>query len=268
MYKRSRQSCLSFVLFLLFAAFTFMTSCITTKKSIYFNDLKNDSLYPGPGPIVMDSVTPFIDPKIEKNDVLAITIQTNNQNESNTPITTSTTGSFNALNGFLVDKDGYIELSLIGLVKVEGFTTTEARELIKQRAKEFWLEPVVNCRIANFDIQVLGDVGRVGTINSVSEKLSIVDAIALAGDLQATARRDNILLIRTEGDVKKFIRFDMRTAQIFRSPYFYLKQRDIIYVEPRRDKVQSSDGTFGRYTTYVTALVSLISVMFAFRIIK
>jgi len=268
MYKQTRQSCLSFALLLLFVAYTFMTSCITTRKSIYFNDLKDDSLYPGPGPIVMDSITPFVDPKIEKNDVLAITIQTNSQNESNTPITTSSTGSFNALNGFLVDKNGYIELSLIGFVKVEGFTTTEVRELIKQRAKEFWIEPVVNVRIANFDIAMLGDVGRVGNITSVSEKISIVDAIALAGDLQATARRDNILLIRTEGDIKKFVRFDMRTKEIFKSPYFYLKQHDIIYVEPRRDKVQSSDGTFGRYTTYVTTLVSLISVMFAFRIIR
>ncbi len=268
MYKQTRQSCLSFVLFLLFVAYTFMTSCITNKKSIYFNDLKKDSLYPGPGPIVMDSITPFVDPKIEKNDVLAITIQTNSQNESNTPITTSSTGNFSALNGFLVDKNGYIELSLIGFIKVEGLTTTEAREVIKQRAKEFWIEPVVNVRIANFDIYLLGDVGRGGTINSASEKISIVDAIALAGDLQITARRDNILLIRSEGDVKKFVRFDIRSAQIFKSPYFYLKQRDIIYVEPRRDKVQSSDGTFGRYTTYFTTLVSLVSVMFAFRIIK
>jgi polysaccharide export outer membrane protein len=245
-----------------------MTSCVTQKKQIYFNDVKEDSLYPGPGPIVLDSLTPFVDPKIEKNDVLAVTIQTNSQNESNTPITTSSTGSFNALNGYLVDKNGYIELTLIGFVKVEGLTTTEARELIKQRAKEFWIEPVVNVRIANFDIYVLGDVGRVGTITSTSEKISIVDAIALSGDLQVTARRDNILLIRSEGDIKKFVRFDMRTKNIFKSPYFYLKQRDIIYVEPRRDKIQSSDGTFSRYTTYVTTLVSLISVLFAFRIIR
>ena len=264
----TRQSCLSVVLLLLFVAYTFMTSCITTRKSIYFNDLKKDSLYPGPGPIVMDSVTPFVDPKIERNDVLAITIQTIGQNESNTPITTSSTGSFSALNGFLVDKNGYIELSLIGFVKVEGLTTTEVRELIKQRAKEFWKEPVVNVRIANFDIYMLGDLGKGGTITSASEKISIVDAIALAGDLQATARRDNILLIRTEGDTKKFIRFDIRTAKIFQSPYLYLKQRDIIYVEPRRDKVQSSDGTFGRYATYFTTLVSLISVLFAFRIVR
>ena len=268
MYKLTRQGCLSFVLLLLFVAYTFMTSCVTQKKQIYFNDLKEDSLYPGPGPIVMDSVTPFVDPKIETNDVLAITIQTNSQNESNTPITTSSTGSFSALNGFLVDKNGYIELSLIGFVKVGGLTTAEARELIKQRAKEFWIEPVVNVRIANFDIYVLGDVGKGGTITSTSEKVSIVDAIALAGDLQVTARRDNILLVRTDGDTKKFVRFDMRTKDIFKSPYFYLKQRDIIYVEPRRDKIQSSDGTFGRYTTYFTTLVSLVSVMFAFRIVK
>jgi polysaccharide export outer membrane protein len=216
----------------------------------------------------MDSVTPFVEPKIEKNDVLAVTIQTIGQNETNTPITSNSTGSFSALNGFLVDQKGYIELSLIGFIKVEGLTTTEARELIKQRAKEFWKEPVVNVRIANFDIYLLGDIGKAGTITSTSEKISIVDAIALAGDLNITAKRDNILLIRTEGDQKKFVRFDMRTKNIYQSPYFYLKQRDMIYVEPRRDKVQSGDGSFTRYFGYFSSVVTIISILLAFRIVK
>ncbi len=270
MPKLNRQGWCSFVLLLFFVASTCLTSCITNKNSIYFNDLKEDSLYPGPMPIVMDSITPFTDPKIEKNDVLAVTIQTIAQNESNTPITTNSTGNFSELNGFLVDKKGYIELSNIGFVKVEGLTTTEARELIKQRAKEFWIDPVVNVRIANFGIYMLGDIGRTGLITSASEKISIVDAIALAGDLAITARRDNILLIRTEadGEHKKFVRFDMRSSKIFQSPYFYLKQRDIVYIEPRRDKVLNSDGSFQRYQGYLTYILSLISVMIAFRVIK
>lgn len=245
-----------------------MTSCITNKKSIYFNDLKKDSLYPGPGPIVMDSITPFVEPRIEKNDVLAVTIQTIGQNETNTPITSNSPGNFSELNGFLVDQKGYIELSLVGFVKVEGLTTTEARELIKQRAKEFWKEPVVNVRIANFDIYMLGDIGKTGTITSTSEKISIVDAIALAGDLNITAHRDNILLVRTEGNQKKFVRFDMSSSKIFQSPYFYLKQRDLIYVEPRRDKVQSGDNSFTRYFGYFTNVVTIITLLFAFKIVK
>ncbi len=268
MHKLIRQSCSGFVLLLLFIVGTCMTSCITSKNSIYFNDLKDDSLYPGPGPIVMDSLTPFVEPKIQKNDVLAVTIQTIGQNETNTPITSNSTGSFSALNGFLVDQRGYIELSLIGFIKVEGFTTTEARELIKQKAKEFWKEPVVNVKIANFDIYLLGDVGKAGTITSTSEKISIVDAIALAGDLNITAKRNNILLIRNEGDKKEFVRFDMRSSKIFQSPYFYLRQRDMIYVEPRRDKVQSGDGSFTRYYGYFSSLVTIVSLAFAFRLVK
>ena len=269
MYKLNRQSCFSSVLLFLFFVITCSTSCITSKKSIYFNDLKDDSLTYTSVPIVMDSVTPYFEPKIEKNDVLAVTIQTIGQNESNTPITSNSAGSFSPLNGFLVDQKGYIELSLIGFIKVEGLTTTEARELIKQRAKEFWKEPVVNCRISNFDILMLGDIGRVGTLTSASEKISILDAIALSGDLNLTAKRHNILLIRSEGDQKKFVRYDIRSTKIFQSPYFYLKQRDIIYVEPRRDKVQSSgDGIFARYLGYFTAVVSVVSLMFAFRIIN
>ena len=268
MQKLIRQGCFSFVLLLLFIVSTCLTSCITNRKSIYFNDLKDDSLYPGPGPIVMDSVTPYVEPRIEKNDVLAVTIQTIGQNETNTPITSNSAGSFSALNGFLVDQRGYIELSLIGFIKVEGFTTTEVREMIKQRAKEFWKEPVVNVRIANFDIYLLGDIGKSGTITSTSEKISIVDAISLAGDLNITAHRDNILLVRTEGDQKKFIRFDMTSSKIFQSPYFYLKQRDLIYVEPRRDKVQSGDNSILRYFGYFSNIVTIISLLFAFRIVK
>ena len=246
-----------------------MTSCITGRKSIYFNNLRDDSLTYVPGGVIEKDVTPFVDPVIQTNDVLAITIQTIGQNESNTPITTNSAGNFSELNGFLVDKKGYIELSLIGFIKVGGLTTPEARELIKQRAKEFWKEPVVNVRIANFDIYLLGDIGRIGTITSASEKVSIIDAIALAGDLQPSARRDNILLIRSEGDKRKFVRFDIRSTDIFQSPYFWLRQRDLIYVEPRKDKIQSGgDAIFARYFGYFSATVTVISILFAFRIIK
>ena len=265
MFKLKRLSCLSFSLLGLFAVYILMGSCLSARKSIYFYDLKDDSTYPAPLTL---NVTPFVDPKIEPNDVLAITIQTIAQNESNTPITTNSAGSFNALNGFLVDKNGYIELSLIGFIKVGGLTTTEARELVKQRAKEFYKEPVVNLRIANFDIYLLGDIGKPGVISSQNEKVSIIDAISLAGDLALTAKHQNILLVRTDGDKKTFVRFDVTKKSIFQSPYFYLKQRDLIYVEPNRTKRENSDGTFGRYFTYFSSLVSVLTILLAFKIVK
>jgi len=250
---------------LLFIAYVLMGSCISSKKILYFQDMADS----GSVPITMLPSTKFVDPKIESNDILAITVQTIVQNkESNSPITTNTPGTFNELNGFLVDKNGYIELSLIGFVKVGGLTTAEARELIKQKAKEFYKEPVVNVRIANFDIVVLGDVNKPGTITLPSEKASIIDAIALSGDLSLTAMRDNILLIRSQGDEKKYVRFDMRSSEIFQSPYFYLKQRDIIYVEPSKNKIQSSDNTLIRNLGILSSLVSLASLALVFKSLK
>ena len=260
------QSCNSYAILLLFVGYILTSSCTSTKKILYFQDLPDTASIT---PVTMPPTTKFVDPKIESNDILAITLQTIVQNnESNTPITTNSQGTFNYLNGFLVDKNGYIELSLIGFVKVAGLTTAEARELIKQKAKEFYKEPVVNVRIANFDIVVLGDVSRPGTLTLPSEKASIIDAIALSGDLNMTAKRDNILLIRSEGDERKYVRFDMRSTQIFQSPYFYLKQRDIIYVEPNKNKIQNSDNTIIRNLGILSSLISIASLIVVFKSIK
>ena len=265
MYKSNRQGVNRPCLLLIFFLYVSSTSCISTKKVVYFSDLP-DTIS---APLVMNQPTHFIDPKIESNDILAVTIQTMVQNDkTNTPTTTNSPGTFNSLNGFLVDKNGYIELSLIGFVKVAGLTTAEARELIKQKAKEFYNDPVVNVRIANFDVTVLGDVAKPGAVSLPSEKASIIDAIALSGDLTLTARRDNILLVRSEENEKKFVRLDLRSSKIFQSPYFYLKQRDIIYVEPNKSKVQTSDNTFIRNLGIITSLISLASLIVVFKSIK
>ena len=265
MYILTRRGISKPGLLLVFILYILSSSCFSIKRVIYFGDVP-DTIS---APLVMNQPALFIDPKIESNDILAITIQTIVQNDkSNTPTTSNSTGIFNPLNGFLVDKNGYIELSLIGFVKVSGLTTAEARELIKQKAKEFYNDPVVNLRIANFDVTVLGDVNHPGTVTLPSEKASIIDAIALSGDLSLTARRDNILLVRSIGDEKKFVRFDLNSSKIFQSPYFYLKQRDMIYVVPNKSKAQSSDNTFIRNLGIITSLISLASLIVVFKSIK
>lgn len=261
MYKLKRQNLYSFSLLLLFIAYTFSVSCVSLKKAKYFSDLPDTIT----SPALVAPVAPFTDPKIEVDDILAITLQTVTQSEGNAPITSSSGSVFQPLNGFLVDKNGYVELALIGFVKVAGLTTSEARELIKQRAKEFYNNPVVNLRISNFNIIVLGEVGHPGTITMPNEKVSILDAIALSGDLPLTAKRDNILLIRTIGNEKKFVRLDLNSSKIFQSEYFYLKQRDVIYVEPNNYKIQSADNTFTKNWTFLTSIVSFVSLFFIIR---
>ena len=261
MQKLKRQGCLSLALMSLFVACSLFTSCVSTKKVLYFNDLPDTISTP----IVMNQPTPFVDPKIESNDILAITVQIPMQSGSNSPITTNASGSFNELNGFLVDKNGFIELSQIGFVKVGGLTTAEAREVIKQKAKLFINEPVVNVRIANFDIEVLGNITKPGKITLTSEKVSIIDAIALSGDIPLSGKRDNVLLIRSEEGQKKFVRFDLTSSKVYQSPYFWLKQRDQIYVQPSRNAIQNSDNTFTRNLGIISALVSLVTILLVLR---
>src|SRR4051812_6904076 len=113
MYRLYIQRNYSWGLLLFFVVYTFTSSCVSSKKMVYFNDLADTMSVP-----VAVQSTPFKEPKIETNDILAITVQTLVQNPGNTPITSTSTGSFNLLNGFMVDKNGYIELALIGFIKV------------------------------------------------------------------------------------------------------------------------------------------------------
>jgi len=264
MFKTVKQGSYSIAVLLLFFVYTMTTSCVNTKNLLYFKDIPDTMSTP----VIMTNVTPYTDPVIQSNDNLAITVQTVVQNQGNSPITSTSTGTFNPLNGFLVDKNGYVELSLIGFVKVAGLTTMEARELIKQKAKEFYKDPVVNVRIANFDVKVYGDVARPGVVNISSEKASVMDALAMAGDMNITAKRNNLLLIRTEGNEKKFVRFDMRSANIYQSPYLWLRQRDEIIVEPNKFKLQSTDQTFLRNLGIISTLISTVSLVLLFRNIK
>lgn len=241
--------------------FSSVCSCISPKKVIYFSDIPDTMS----SPIVMTQVAPYNEPRIESNDILTITIQTIEQSQTNTPITSNSVAMFNQLNGFLVDKNGYIELSLIGFIKVGGLTTTEAREVIKQKAREYYKEPVVNCRIANFDVGILGDVIKPGFANFPSEKATVLDAIAMSGDISLTARKDDVLLIRTENQEKKFVRLNLNSSQLFQSPYFYLKQRDFLIVKPRNSKIRDSDNRFTKYLGIVTSVVSLTTLIIALK---
>ena len=262
-YTLKKFAGISLLLFFVFSGF--FTSCLAPKKVKFFNDIP-DSVSNG-AMVGSIEATKFVDPVIIPGDILLVALQTMDQSDGNTPLS-APGGIFNPLSGFLVDKNGNIELSLIGFVKVGGLTTAEARELVKEKAKEFYKEPVINVRIANFDIYTMGDIGNAGAHSFPNERVNILEAIAAAGDLPLTAKHNNVLLIRTEGDQKKFVRFDVGSTDIFRSPYFYLRQRDMIYVEPNKFKIQSSDNRLTRNIGLVTTVVSFITLLLAFRNFK
>ncbi len=260
---------------IIFLSFVFsLTSCVAPKNYVYFNDLKKHPDYPGK--IVLDSLIPYSDPKIEANDILSVTIEVYNPlSERGSSVDVSgSAGSSGvqdaeyAANSYQVDKDGYIELGQVGFVKLLGLTTTEARELIKQKAKSFYKDPIVNVHIVNFEVTVLGEVGKVGAIKIKGEKASILDVLALAGDLRPTAKRKEILIARTENNTVTFARIDITTADIYKSPYFYVKQRDLIYIEPTTYARQNTDNSILRAVSYFTAATSIVSFLLFSRIIK
>jgi polysaccharide export outer membrane protein len=241
------------------------SSCISPKRVLYFQNVP-DSVTTNK-PYIIDSVTKFVSPTILPNDVLAITIQTIQQNESSTPIQPAK-GTFDPLSGYLVDKNGNIEISLIGFVKVAGLTTSEARELLKEKAKEFYKEPVVSVRIANFDIYFLGEITNHGPLFFPSEKVNILEALATAGDVLMSGKRNNLLLIRTEGDRKELVRFSLLNTDLFRSPYFYLKQKDMIYVEPSKYKIQQSDNRLSKNLAIISGIIGLGTLVLSVRNLK
>ncbi|WP_166332537.1 polysaccharide biosynthesis/export family protein [Sphingobacterium chungjuense] len=249
---------------LLFA--TLLGSC-SVKNIVYFSDLPADSLK------VMKAAADFTEPVIQGDDILSITIQTLdpttssvvNQAEAVQAVGASSATSVGnqLITGFLVDKDGYVHMTLLGKVKVLGLTTYQARELITKKASEFYRNPTVQVRFANYKITILGEVTRPATYTVPNEKVTVLDALGLAGDLTIYGKRENVLLVREENGQKAMVRLNLTDSDIFQSPYYYLRQNDVIYVEPGKAKAAANNAartqTYAIAGTVLSLLIVLIS---------
>lgn len=158
--------------------------------------------------------------------------------------------------GYLVDDNGFIDYPVLGKIKVSGLTLRQVKETIAKRLEDFIKQPVVEARIINYKITVLGEVGSPGSIVVSNHKLSVIDAIALAGDLPITGRKDNVLVIRETEGRREYARLNLNSRNVFSSPYYYLKQNDVIYVEPARVKRQESNDFLRFYLPTFTSFLS------------
>lgn len=249
----------------------YFTSCSSPKNIAYFKDIP-DSVRK----TAIDQAA-FITPPIQPDDILQVSIQTldpsatallNQQNTATWPIDGNPLGAGNSpsspgssISGYLVDKDGYVVLPLIGKVFVKGKTTDMVRDEVRTKAAEYYKDPVVNVRFVNFKITVLGEVTKPSSYVMPNEKVTLLDALGMAGDLTIYGRRENILLIRDAGAKKEFIRFNINDSKMFTSPYFYLRQGDVIYVEPNKTKIASTDVAKTRNFTIAVSLLSLLVVL-------
>ena len=195
----------------------------------------------------------MLEPVIQKNDLLSISITSPNPEATqvfNTPniLATQTSnvgGGQTQASGYLVNQEGFIEMPFLGTIKAAGLTKKALKEQIGQQLvhKELLLDPIVNIRYLNYKVTVLGEVANPSVISVPSEKITLLEALGLAGDLTVYAKRDNIMVIReVEGD-KLVKRLNLNSSEIFTSPYYYLKSNDIVYVEPNKAKVASASNS-------------------------
>lgn len=252
------------ILYSSIALILFLSSCGVPYKQVpYFQDLKDSGN-------VQETILNLNPLKIQKDDILAITVSSLNPeasaifNMGNTssvnPNQVNTTSSISpaiTANGFLVDQDGNIQLPLVGSVKVRGLTTTAARELIQQKLLTYLKEPVVSLRLINFKVSVLGDVARPGVYSIQNERVSVPEALSLSGDLNITALRKNVLLIRENEGKRQFVRLDLNKKDLFNSPYYYLQNNDVLYIQPGNSKYASVDSSYRN----IGLIVSVLSVI-------
>lgn len=247
--------------FILFALLVLVGSCSSSKKVAYFQNIDTISLAASRG---------LYDAHIMPKDQLTITVLTTNP-EVSAPFNLSVSstvgtngqmsGGSGALQNYLVDNDGNINFPIIGTLHVAGKTKTECEAMIKEKvmpylnAKE---NPIVTVRMSSYRVTVIGEVGSPSVIPVTTEKMSIIEALASAGDLGIYGRRTNVLLIREDATGEKHaVRINLNDANLLNSPYYYLQQNDIVYVEPNSTK--SKNSAIGSSTTLWFSVVGLVT---------
>ncbi|PWV48823.1 polysaccharide biosynthesis/export family protein [Chitinophaga sp. S165] len=217
---------------LLFIVVSLLTGCVNTKKITYFNDLEKAN--------GIESANKLQSLKVQPGDILQITITTIDKDISlilNPAAVNSSPMSTHGMDpGYIVDSAGNVSLPMIGKVYVKDKTTTEINDIITQELNKTIRNPYVSTRIANFRVSVLGDVARPGSYQIAGERASVLDALSMAGDLNVTALRDDIMIIREVNGEKTYASLNLNNGKTLASPYYYLNNNDVIYVKPGPNK--------------------------------
>lgn len=245
-------------------------SCKSYEKVVYLQQAGT--------PAVMNSEEqyPMPEPVIREGDLLVITINTNTPEAAipfnlplipgNTATSYSMRGSNNlsyglGLQNYLVDAQGMLTFPVIGQLKVAGLTKTQLADLLRGKMYPQFLneDPIVLIRFGNFRISVLGEVARPGTYPIDNERVSILEALALAGDMTIYGNRANVLLVRETNGMRESVRIDLRDKNLILSPYYYMQQNDVLYIEPNAPR-QRSSGISTAETISISIVGTLISL--------
>lgn len=244
MYKLICFACLSLLFF----------SCASKKDIIYFQ----------PDQSTLEANYKLNAPKLQAGDILAISVTADDvratQPFNQVSTYQGTTGALQSTSPFIptyvIDNEGDVDFPILGKVHLEGLTRAEAVELLKRQVSNYILNPGVSMEIRNFRITVLGEVRNPGTYTITNDRVTILEALGMAGDLTINGVRKNILVIREHNGQKQEYRVDLTQRDALNTPVYYLVQNDVIYVEPNGAKIQSS-----KYTQNTSVFVSIAGVI-------
>jgi polysaccharide export outer membrane protein len=250
------------ILILLVGVFT---SCSSQRNLSYFADLPDDTDF-------KSAILKTHQAKIQEGDILNIVVSSldpasnamfnTGALQSSFVVANNEGGSHLSKEGYLVGHDGNINYPIIGKIQLKGLTLTEAHELMEGELIKYIKDPIVNVRYLNFKVTVIGEVQRPLTFTVANDRINILEALGMAGDMTVYGKRKNVLVIREEDGERNMVRLDFTRKETFNSPYFYLKQNDIVYVEPSHLKDPSGERTLRIISTVVTVVTGASLLIF------
>jgi polysaccharide export outer membrane protein len=226
-----------------------LSSCVSKKEVVYFQNAKDFET-------IVDTDT--FNPKFKVDDIISIFVSTFDM-EAAAPFNLFINAGNNSnpqLIDYLIDVDGNIDFPVLGKIKLLGLSVQEAQELFKEKLALYLKDPIVNIRILNFRISVLGEVDRPGRYEVSGQRITILEAIALAGDLGIKGERENVMVIRDFNGAKTYTKVDLTNKELFNSPVYYLTQNDVVYVVPNNSAVSSASGD-----TRIGTIISVTSFL-------
>lgn len=271
MIKSFTYSTFNRIIFLGFSCWIVLNlqSCITTPPIAYFKT--SDSLKFQQLKKIQPTIT-----RIQRNDILAITVGSLNQESNeilnfanvNALTTTSFPGQQGGIQrnqplGYLVDSSGYVEVPFVGRLKLLDMTLEEAANVVRAEVIKSLKDPAINVRFLNHKFSVLGEVNRSGTYNLLDDRTTLPEALAMAGDLTIYGNRNNVMILRENKGIREIARINLLTQEVFDSPYYYLQNGDLIYVEPIKAKGTFNDQRLQLipiYTGIATTAVVILSL--------
>jgi len=235
-----------------------MVSCVSSKEIVLLNNLSDTSK------AELDKARTNFEAPIQKNDLLSIAIGGSNPDDliilnsgSGVIPGASTSGATSNSIGYLVEADGKIQLPFLGRIQAEGLTRLQLQDTLIHKLKDYTKNPVVNVKFLNYNYSVLGEVNHPGQFQMANERTTILEAIAMANDLTIFGKRNNVLVIREVNGKREFGRINLLSRDIFKSPYYYLRTNDVVYVEPVKSKFLTRAGA-PQYISIAAAAIGLV----------